>query len=46
MSGFHVASLVAAGICWAGALGALALPGRVRTTSPALAAGPVEPALS
>jgi hypothetical protein len=28
MSGLHVACLVAAGVCWAGALGALALPGR------------------
>jgi EmrB/QacA subfamily drug resistance transporter len=28
MSGLHVACLVAAGVCWLGALGALALPGR------------------
>ncbi len=42
MSGFHVASFVAAGICWAGALGALALPGRIRTTSPVRSTGPVE----
>ena len=42
MSGFHLASFVAAGICWAGALGALALPGRIRTTSPVRSTGPVE----
>jgi hypothetical protein len=36
MSGLHVGSLVAAGVCWLGALGALALPGR-----PAPAAGDV-----
>ena len=35
---------VAAGICWAGALGALALPGRIRTAAPARR--PVEAALS
>jgi EmrB/QacA subfamily drug resistance transporter len=46
MSGFHVASFVAAGICVVGALGALALPGRARTTSPSLSTGQVEPALS
>lgn len=28
MSGLHVACFVAAGVCWLGALGALALPGR------------------
>jgi EmrB/QacA subfamily drug resistance transporter len=28
MSGLHLACLVAAGVCWLGALGALALPGR------------------
>jgi EmrB/QacA subfamily drug resistance transporter len=28
MSGLHVGCLVAAGVCWLGALGALALPGR------------------
>ena len=28
MHGFHLACLVAAGVCWLGALGALALPGR------------------
>ena len=28
MSGLHVACLVAAGVCWLGALGATALPGR------------------
>ena len=28
MTGLHVACIVAAGVCWAGALGALALPGR------------------
>jgi hypothetical protein len=28
MSGLHAGSLVAAGVCWLGALGALALPGR------------------
>jgi EmrB/QacA subfamily drug resistance transporter len=28
MNGLHVACLVAAGVCWLGALGALALPGR------------------
>jgi EmrB/QacA subfamily drug resistance transporter len=44
MSGFHVASLVAAGICWAGALGALALPGRAAAT--VAAPRPVEAALS
>ena len=46
MSGFHVASVVAAGVCWAGALGALALPGRDRTTSTVLSTGPVEAVLS
>ena len=46
MSGFHLASFVAAGICLAGALGALALPGRVRTASPSFATGQAEPALS
>ncbi|MGH8961568.1 MAG: MFS transporter [Jatrophihabitantaceae bacterium] len=30
MNGFHIACVVAAGICLAGALGALLLPGRVR----------------
>ena len=30
MSGLHVACLVAAGVCWLGAVGALALPGRSR----------------
>lgn len=30
MTGMHVASLVAAVVCWAGAVGALALPGRPR----------------
>jgi hypothetical protein len=38
MSGFHTASVVAAGICLAGALGALALPGRARR--PAVEATP------
>ena len=28
MSGLHVACIVAAGVCWLGAVGALALPGR------------------
>ena len=28
MGGLHVACLVAAGVCWLGAIGALALPGR------------------
>jgi len=47
MSGFHVASFVAAGICLAGALGALALPGRVRTAAaPSLPTVELEPALS
>jgi EmrB/QacA subfamily drug resistance transporter len=43
MSGFHVACVVAAGVCWAGALGALALPGRrERQVGPAAATdGPV-----
>ena len=31
MSGMHIACLVAAGVCWAGALGALALPGKRRS---------------
>jgi hypothetical protein len=44
MSGFHVACFVAAGICWAGALGALALPGRIRAAAPSRR--PVEAALS
>ena len=44
MSGFHVASFVAAGICWVGALGALALPGRIRAAAPSRR--PVEAALS
>jgi hypothetical protein len=30
MSGFHIACIVAAGVCLVGALGALALPGRTR----------------
>jgi hypothetical protein len=45
LHGFHVACIVAAAICAAGALGALALPGRaVRAdeTSGALVAGPAE----
>jgi hypothetical protein len=39
MSGFHVACVVAAGICLVGAAGALALPGRIQppTFEPALA---------
>jgi hypothetical protein len=44
MSGMHVASFVAAGVCWAGALGALALPGRARAAAPAPRA--IEPVLS
>ena len=32
MSGLHVACLVAAGVCWIGAVGALALPGKQRRT--------------
>lgn len=35
MSGFHVACVVAAGVCLAGAVGALALPGRARRPVPA-----------
>ena len=31
MSGLHVACLVAAAVCWAGAVASLRLPGRVRT---------------
>jgi hypothetical protein len=40
MSGFHVACVVAAGICWIGAVAALRLPGRhaARTEELALAA--------
>ncbi len=36
MSGLHIACLVAAGVCWLGAVGALALPGRrdMRTPQP------------
>ncbi len=36
MSGLHIACLVAAGVCWLGAVGALALPGRrdMRTAQP------------
>ncbi len=34
MSGFHVACLVAAGICLIGATAALALPGRIRDSAP------------
>jgi hypothetical protein len=30
MSGLHLACLIAAGVCWLGAVGALALPGRRR----------------
>jgi hypothetical protein len=30
MTGLHTGCFVAAGVCWAGALGALALPGRRR----------------
>jgi EmrB/QacA subfamily drug resistance transporter len=44
MSGFHTASLVGAGICWLGALGALLLPGRtaaVVTAAPVTALPPV-----
>jgi hypothetical protein len=33
MHGFHLACLVAAGVCWLGALGALALPGRRHLTT-------------
>ncbi len=33
MTGLHVACVVAAGVCWAGALGALALPGRRHPSS-------------
>jgi hypothetical protein len=38
MNGFHVACIVAAAICAAGALGALLLPGRIReqTTGPSV----------
>ncbi|MGN6606642.1 MAG: MFS transporter [Jatrophihabitans sp.] len=39
MSGLHVACMVAAGVCWVGALGALALPGR-RPAITAEVAGP------
>jgi hypothetical protein len=35
MSGLHVACVVAAGVCWLGALGALALPGRRRSPASA-----------
>jgi len=35
MSGLHVACLVAAGVCWLGALGASALPNRQRMTAAA-----------
>lgn len=34
MSGLHLACLVAAAVCWAGALGALRLPGRVPAERP------------
>jgi hypothetical protein len=34
MSGLHIGCLVAAGVCAAGALGALALPGRIRSADP------------
>lgn len=46
MSGLHVASLVAAGVCWLGAVVALKLPGRstVATTEPQPVAAVPEPA--
>jgi hypothetical protein len=34
MSGLHIACVVAAGICWLGAVGALALPGRRTVHAP------------
>ena len=39
MSGLHVACIVAAGVCWLGALGATALPGRrqMRAVAPVTA---------
>jgi EmrB/QacA subfamily drug resistance transporter len=39
MSGLHTGCLVAAGVCWIGALGALALPGRRRLASHGLTSG-------
>jgi predicted MFS family arabinose efflux permease len=45
MSGLQVASLVAAGICWLGALGALLLPGRrsVPAAQPIISIAAVQP---
>ena len=38
MSGLHLACLVAAAVCWTGAVAALALPGRPRALQPGIAA--------
>jgi hypothetical protein len=49
MSGLHVACLVAAGVCWLGAVGALALPGRralAARTQPSVVATDREPAFA
>lgn len=44
ISGFHVACVVGAGICWLGAIGALALPGRSRRPSAVTATPQTQPA--
>lgn len=44
MNGLHVACLVAAGLCWLGALGATALPGRRQMQAAPAIAVEVEPA--
>jgi EmrB/QacA subfamily drug resistance transporter len=44
MSGLHVACLVAAGVCWLGAVGALALPGRRSMASASTVAAEAVPA--
>ena len=40
MSGLHTGSLVAAGVCFVGALGALALPGRAPKRAPEVLLAP------
>ena len=44
MSGLHVACLVAAGVCWLGAIGAMALPGRRQMRAPVALTPTPEPA--
>jgi hypothetical protein len=44
MTGLHAGCVVAAAVCWLGAVGALALPGRRRRTTPVIEDGTVVPA--